>query len=612
MTTLNSSADAPPAPERPKAAPTNAAPDYKLVGILGKGGMSETHRATVGPDHTHTVAFKEVLPELVAADDERRHEFLERFFLEARLGAQFNHPNIVRVHDSGHFEERPYMAMEFVDGVSLATLISWLDYTQNRLAPHTLFYLACELADALHYAHSHNVTHRDVKPGNALLSVAGECKLSDFGIATARHEMLDLTADGTFMGTLSHAPPEAVRAEHLPQGDLYSLALTIVEAAIARTLFPGKTLLEVSEMRRSRDPIALLREARDDLPEAFVAQLSRLLDPDPMVRGTASEALTTFEQLLGRHSSAAEQELISFVTQARDAASPAPGGRDQTRVLDPLVPDVNPNPSTRTVIVENESFLLAVYNRLFPSASIDNATKDDLLAEGRLALLLAHRAYEGRKYGAGFQTYAYARVNGAMLDYLPKLEGLYRGAVRNARREADAIRKELERAGGESAGGETGALLRHARDAAGAAVVADPFTEITKGLTKRTVRETVARFPFPQQREVIRLYHFEEKSYAEIAKTLELSKTRVANVHAAGLHTLRLLFIAGSSLEPEHLRRCLPALSTPHRRALRGLYLTQDSPDDVRRALRLASVKRLEVLHAEALEALSALQNLTD
>ena len=151
-------------------APVSGSPKYEIGALLGKGGMAETFEATRikenGPGFR--VALKQVLPELLGHSPAMREEFLARFAREARIGATLDHPNIVRVVDSGVLDGRPYMAMQLIQGCSLAALIESCAERGTPLPPTVLTHIACDLGAALEYAHRHDVLHRDVTPGNVL------------------------------------------------------------------------------------------------------------------------------------------------------------------------------------------------------------------------------------------------------------------------------------------------------------------------------------------------------------------------------------------------------------------------------------------------------------
>ena len=183
---------------------------YQIGRKLGQGGMAETFEAMRGGANGHgfRVALKHVLPELLGRSKDKEEEFLQRFSQEARIGAKLEHPNIVRVVDTGILGSRPYLAMELVDGVSLARLIKVCRRNETLLPSFVVLHIACDAASALEYAHRYGVVHRDVTPGNVLLSKTGECKLSDFGIARVLSDDLALTRTSAFMGKFPYVAPE--------------------------------------------------------------------------------------------------------------------------------------------------------------------------------------------------------------------------------------------------------------------------------------------------------------------------------------------------------------------------------------------------------------------
>ena len=245
--------------------------------------MAETFLATRLKDNGpgFRVALKQVLPELLGHSPGMREEFLERFAREARIGATLDHPNIVRVVDSGVLDGRPYMAMQLIEGCSLAALIKSCAEATTPLPPTVLMHIACDLAAALEYAHRHDVLHRDVSPGNVLLSDAGQCRLSDFGVARLVTEDLGLTRTQAFMGKVPYVAPEVFHGMADELSDAYSLGVTLTEAAIGRRLFPSSTVHESMAARVQTDVYQLLLDTRRDLPERFRRVAYRAHKPRP-------------------------------------------------------------------------------------------------------------------------------------------------------------------------------------------------------------------------------------------------------------------------------------------------------------------------------------------
>jgi TolB-like protein/Tfp pilus assembly protein PilF len=206
---------------------------YDLGIRLGAGGMGEVYLAT--DSHLcRQVALKLLLPEMSSHPNSRA-----RFLREARSAAALSHPNIAAIFDAGESDGRLYLAMEFVQGKSLRSILQ-----NGPLPENEIIQFAMQLASALDHAHSRGILHRDIKPENILIDTTGMAKLVDFGIAkTFSAETgaeAEITRPGMFVGTLKYAPPEILSGQPASRrSDLYSLGLTLFETACARTPFDG-------------------------------------------------------------------------------------------------------------------------------------------------------------------------------------------------------------------------------------------------------------------------------------------------------------------------------------------------------------------------------------
>ena len=223
---------------------------YVLGDRLGLGGMAEVyvaHRA--GPrGFAKRFAVKRILPEL--AQDAR---FVAMFCDEARICAALCHPNIVQVVDFGESHGELFMAMEFVDGVSLARLLRSVSARRERFPRGTALHIAHEVLRGLGFAHdAHDehgrplgIVHRDVSPGNVLLGRAGEIKLADFGIV--RSEFVDRrTYPGELKGKVGYMSPEQVMGSDVdPRSDLFTVGIILAEMLLARPLFSGQNEFEI-------------------------------------------------------------------------------------------------------------------------------------------------------------------------------------------------------------------------------------------------------------------------------------------------------------------------------------------------------------------------------
>jgi serine/threonine protein kinase/Tfp pilus assembly protein PilF len=301
---------------------------YQILGPLGAGGMGEVYRAKdlrLGRE----VAVK-VLPAGVASSPER----LARFEREARTVAGLNHPNIVTLHSVEDHDGIRFLTLELVEGQTLSTLI-----TPGGLSPSRIVEIAVPLTDALVAAHERGVIHRDLKPGNVMVTREGRVKVLDFGLAKIAQATMDEGADrsatvesplsitGQVVGTVPYMAPEQVRGEVVDaRTDLFALGIILYELASGRRPFSGSTLVDLSSaiLRDSPDP---LEGIRSDLPRELRSIVDRCLEKDPRRRfQTALEIrseLGRVQEKLGAARSAAATgspsiAVLPFVNMSRD------------------------------------------------------------------------------------------------------------------------------------------------------------------------------------------------------------------------------------------------------------------------------------------------------
>jgi serine/threonine protein kinase len=260
---------------------------YELKRRLAQGGMAEVWLA-VDLTLDRKVAVKWLKPGL--ASDE---VVAERFRREAIAAASLNHPNIVAVHDVFEHEGRQAVVMQLVDGKSLRQLLD----TQKRLSPELTGHIGACTAAALHHAHENNFVHRDVKPGNIMITPDGRVLLTDFGIAKALQGGDDLTSENIMMGTAKYLSPEQVRGKKLDgRADLYSLGLVLYECLAGRVPFLGESDADTALARLQRDPTDLSR-LRATLPTSLVTIIHQLLARNPMHRpATGADLVAALEQ----------------------------------------------------------------------------------------------------------------------------------------------------------------------------------------------------------------------------------------------------------------------------------------------------------------------------
>ncbi len=253
---------------------------YRLVELLGQGGMATIYRAT-DAQLGREVAVKVLHPEYG-----RDPDFVARFKQEAQAAASLSHPNIVGVYDFGTDADGPYIVMELVDGEDVATLLA----RNGPLPPRQAARLTAEAAHALGAAHARGIVHRDVKPGNILVSSDGRVKVTDFGIARAWADAR-LTLPGVTLGSVHYFSPEQALGEQAtPASDIYSLGIVLYELLTGRRPWEGDNAAAVAMARISAPP-PLVSDVRPNVPPVLEAIDRRALSPDPTARFPSAEAM---------------------------------------------------------------------------------------------------------------------------------------------------------------------------------------------------------------------------------------------------------------------------------------------------------------------------------
>jgi serine/threonine-protein kinase len=246
---------------------------YEIADVIGEGAMARVFRAH-DPEIGRTVAIKLLKSQL--RDD---WEYRTRFLREAKGAGVLSHPNIVTVFDVGEQEGHPYMAMEYVEGATLADVIR----DKKPLSVSNVVQIGIQLAKALDYAHAKGIVHRDVKPGNIMLLRDGvTIKVADFGICRIDDsEATQATQVGNVLGTPHYMSPEQVQGEKADaRSDLFSAGVVLYQL-LAQTLpFEGDTLITVAYKITKTEPMPLDR-LRPDLPLALRRIVDRALRKQP-------------------------------------------------------------------------------------------------------------------------------------------------------------------------------------------------------------------------------------------------------------------------------------------------------------------------------------------
>lgn len=255
---------------------------YEIHRRLARGGMAQVYLAR-DRSLDRPVAVKELVPEF-ATDP----SFVERFRREAQAAANLSNANIVGVFDWGAQDGTYFIVMEYVDGPSLSQVLR----SDGPLHPNRAAEIASEVAAGLGFAHSRGVVHRDVKPGNVLLTKSGQSKVTDFGIARALSSPDDeLTQAGSVMGTATYFSPEQAQGLPVdPRSDLYSLGVVLYEMVTGRPPFTGDTPLAIA-YKHVQDQPAPPSTLMPDLPPGLEAIIMKLLEKRPDDRYASAEDL---------------------------------------------------------------------------------------------------------------------------------------------------------------------------------------------------------------------------------------------------------------------------------------------------------------------------------
>ena len=327
------------------ATPVDVADRYRLDRRLGAGGMSTVFLAM------DTVLERRVAVKLLAEHLAEDEAFVARFRREALSAAKLQHPNIVQVFDSGKDvdSERHYIVMEFVEGPSCADLIR----EEKELGLEQAVRYVVDACHGLDYAHRAGVIHRDVKPGNLLVSTeSGALKLADFGIAKAA-EQTRITQVGSVLGTAAYLSPEQARGEEAgPASDVYSLGVCAYQFLAGRLPHEYGSITELA-LKQQNDEVESIRAARPEVPEPLDRAIRVALHADPERRyASAVEMAESVSAGVRGEDTEATMRLAAATYEADIAATQALPRteyvpRDPTMVAPVPVRERAPEPAAR-------------------------------------------------------------------------------------------------------------------------------------------------------------------------------------------------------------------------------------------------------------------------
>jgi predicted Ser/Thr protein kinase/outer membrane protein assembly factor BamD (BamD/ComL family) len=253
---------------------------YEVVRELGKGAMGIVYLAK-DPLIGRLVALKTIRG-AAHADDDETQEFQQRFIREAQAAGILNHPAIVTVHDIGLDEatNTNFIAMEYVEGNNLKEVLA-----QGRaLSFEQIGDIIAQVAEALDFAHSKGIVHRDVKPANIILLEGNRAKITDFGIAKIASGAANLTSTGQFLGTPNYMAPEQIKGAPVDgRTDIFALGICLYECLTRRKPFGGDSLTSIS-YKIVHEPFPPLHEINPQIPEGFEEVVSNCLAKDPAKR----------------------------------------------------------------------------------------------------------------------------------------------------------------------------------------------------------------------------------------------------------------------------------------------------------------------------------------
>ena len=276
---------------------------YEILEILGEGGMAFVYKAR-DTQLERLVAIKTLKPNYV-----NQETFVERFKREAKTAANLNHPNIVQIFDWG-IEDEPFFVMEYIEGNTLTSIIA-----KNRtISLSDILFIGAQVSSGLHAAHEKGLVHRDIKPGNIMITPDGKVKVTDFGIVSLQNEESDITKTGSILGTASYISPEKAQGKPVSiESDLYSLGTVLYELISGKPPFAGDTPISTATKHLTERP-EKPSSFRRDLPKGVESAIMKLLEKATYDRFKSAEDLraTLLQQRKSLQSEQTRENLVDL------------------------------------------------------------------------------------------------------------------------------------------------------------------------------------------------------------------------------------------------------------------------------------------------------------